>query len=169
MFGFSEWAIRAPVAGGVAEAGYGNDGRWGRNMVHRRPANSGEVMDTLSMTAPSSVRRQGGRERHTINPICLPTFLGWGQFQRLADNEVDKSSALCWGEKILKDDVALDARVSKHRDRHTFSNKTWSSRKVLHRMCFFSESSGKTSAFGADLGMAAVGVGVAAFFLTILL
>ena len=113
MFEFSEWAIRAPVAGGVTEAGYGNDGRWGRNMVHRRPANSGEDMDTLSMTAPSSVgsqRRQGGRERPTINPICLPTFLGWGQFQRLAVDKVDKRSALCWSEQILKDVVVFGCK-----------------------------------------------------------
>ena len=111
MFEFSEWAIRAPVAGDVAEAGYGNDGRWGRNIVHRRPANSGEDIDTLSMTAPSSVGSTKARgERPTINSICLPTFLGWCQLQRLAVDKVNKSSALCWGKKILKDD--LDARLS---------------------------------------------------------
>jgi hypothetical protein len=103
MFEFSEWAI-LPVACGVAEAGYGNDGRWGRNTVHRRPANSGEDMDALSMTTGSLVLGVDvGKAGPTIHPIGLPTFLVWGQFQRLTIDKVDKGATLCWGEDILKD------------------------------------------------------------------
>lgn len=57
MFEFSEWAIRVPVACGVTEAGYGNDGRWGRNTDHRRLAKSGEGIDTLSVTTSGRRRR----------------------------------------------------------------------------------------------------------------
>ncbi len=48
MFELREWAALALESGRFTEAGYGNDGRWGRSTVHNRSANSGEGMETLS-------------------------------------------------------------------------------------------------------------------------
>lgn len=48
MFEFSEWAALAFESGRFIEAGYGNDGKWGRSTVHSRSANSGEEMENLS-------------------------------------------------------------------------------------------------------------------------
>jgi hypothetical protein len=55
MFEFSEWAALALESGRfIEEAGYGNDGRWGRSMVHSRSANSGEEIENLSAAATTT-------------------------------------------------------------------------------------------------------------------
>jgi hypothetical protein len=75
MFEFSEWAGRALESGRFVEVGYGNDGRWGRNMFHRRSANWGEDMEILS--APTlSLGVLSRCTNPTVNSNCLPTFLG---------------------------------------------------------------------------------------------
>ena len=39
----------------------------------------------------------------TIDSVCLPTLLGWGQFERLAVNKVDKRPAFRWIQNVLID------------------------------------------------------------------
>ena len=59
MFEFSEWAALALESGRFIEAGYGNDGRWGRSMVHSRSANSGEEIENLSAATTTTAARLG--------------------------------------------------------------------------------------------------------------
>jgi hypothetical protein len=93
MFEFSEWAALALESGRFIDAGYGNEGKWGRSTVHSRSANSGEEMEILSGTTLSLGVYCQTRNMLTIDSICLPTFFWWSQFQGLGVNKVDKRTA----------------------------------------------------------------------------
>jgi hypothetical protein len=95
MFECSEWAALALESGRFIEAGYGNDGKWGRSTVHSRSANSGEERENLSGTTLSSGVYCQTRKMITIDSNCLPTFFWWSQFEGLGVNEVDKRLAFC--------------------------------------------------------------------------
>jgi hypothetical protein len=106
MFEFSEWAGLALEFGRFIEAGYGKDGKWGCRMVHSRSANSGEEMENLSTTTAANLGRLHhveGNEGLTIDPVCFPTLLGWGQLEGLAVNKVDKRPAFRWCQDVLID------------------------------------------------------------------
>jgi hypothetical protein len=64
MFEFSEWAGLALESGRFIEAGYGNDGKWGRSMVHSSSANSGEEMENLSVTMTAKLGRSHVEENY---------------------------------------------------------------------------------------------------------
>jgi len=108
MFEFSEWAGLALEPGRFIEAGYGNDGKWGCSMVHSRSANSGEEIENLSATTTAKLGRLHVEENYcpeglTIDSVCLPTLLGWGQLEGLAVNKVDKRPTFRWGQNVLTD------------------------------------------------------------------
>lgn len=49
----------------------------------------------------------------TIDSICLPTFFGWSQFERLGVNKADKRTAFCWSQQVLprRFDVSIQGRL----------------------------------------------------------
>jgi len=73
-------------------------------MVHSRSANSGEEMENLSATTLGVyMSKRITVWRLTIGSVCLPTLLGWSQFERLAVNKVDKRPAFRWSQNVLID------------------------------------------------------------------
>jgi hypothetical protein len=110
MFEFSEWAALALESGRFTDAGYGNDGKWGRSTVHSRSANSGEEMEVLSGTTLSS-GVYSTVQRETCSQLTLsasPRFFGgvnsrgWESIKSTKDRHSAEVSTFCGAVSVTR-------------------------------------------------------------------